>query len=308
MADLFFYLKQAQRFLHDARQEVLNPENLIEYINKGRREVAQRAQCVRRITPVSGACTTASVVAGGSGYTNPTVTITAPDYPSGAPTNPNGVQATALATTNNGAISAVYIQKGGDGYFQPQATITDPTGSGASVTVQTSPINVLNPGQEQYPFSSINVSMFPGVESVFYIRSVAVIYANYRYVLPMYSFSMYQAYIRQYPFQYQYVPTFCSQFGQGADGSFFAYPLPSQTYQWEFDCLCNPQDLIDNQSYDVIPSPWDDTVAYWAAHLAYLDLQNWNAAEYYFNKFDAMCLRKSNYARVGRIPNIYGRV
>jgi hypothetical protein len=134
-----------------------------------------------------------------------------------------------------------------------------------------------------------------------------VIYANYRYSLPMYAFSVYQAKIRQYPFQYQYVPCFASQFGQGNQGSFYAYPIPSQTYQWEFDLFCEPQDLVDDQSVDVIPNPWSDVVQYWAAFKGYSELQNFNAARYYLDMFDNMTQRKSNYARIGRSVSQYGR-
>ena len=307
MATLFDYLEQTQRFIRDARQDFVDPQNLINYINRARREVAGRTQCCRVLTPISGSVITAAVVAGGSGYTNPTVTITPPDFPSGRAPFPLGAQATALPIVQAGVIAAVDIQYGGSGYFQPQVTVTDATGTGAVVTAQISPINQLNPGQESYNFSDINVSMFPGVGAVFMIRSVSVIYANYRYSLPCYSFSVYQAMIRQYPYQYSYVPSFCSQFGQGASGSFYAYPLPSQIYQWEFDCTVLPQDLLDDQSVDIIPQPWDDVVPYFAAHLAYLELQNMNAGRYYLDLFDNMTLRKSQYARPGRATNPYGR-
>jgi hypothetical protein len=168
-------------------------------------------------------------------------------------------------------------------------------------------LNTLNQGQEVYNFSDVDLSQFPGVDSVYGVRSVSIIYSNYRYSVPVYAFSTYQAMIRQYPFQYQYVPTFGSQFGQGADGSFYMYPLPSQTYQLEWDCQCLPQDLEDDQSVEVIQAPWDDTVPYFAAHLAYLGLQNMNAGNYYLDLFDKMCLRKSTYARIGRVVNPFGR-
>ena len=132
MATLNDYLQQTQRFTREQGQSFLNPQDLIDYVNRARREVAMRSQCVRVLTPVSGAITTASVANPGSGYTAPTVVITAPDYPSGAGSNPNGAQATAAAIVQSGTIAAVNITYGGSGYFQPQATITDPTGTGAS--------------------------------------------------------------------------------------------------------------------------------------------------------------------------------
>lgn len=307
MATLNNYLKQATKFLHEKRQEHISPRDLIDYINVGRREVAERTQCVRRLTPISGSISGWKITNGGSGYINPMFTVSPPDFPSGNPINPNGLQATATGIISGGVITDIFSQIGGAGYFSPQLTITDPAGHGAIATPIVPGVNKLNPGQESYNFSDIDVSMFPGIDSVYAIKSVSVIYANYRYSLPMYAFSVYQAKIRQYPFQYQYVPCFASQLGQGNAGSFYAYPIASQTYQWEFDCFCVPQDLTDDQSVDVIPKPWDDVVPYWAAYMGYLELQNFNAAKFYLDLFDNMTLRKSNYARVGRAVNICGR-
>jgi hypothetical protein len=307
MATLFTYLRQAQRFLREGRQELINPEDLIDYINLGRREIAARTQCIRRLTPISGQIVSAIVVAPGTGYTAPTVSITPPDFPSGYQPSPGGAQATAGAVLSSGTIASVTIGFGGYGYFQPIISIVDPTGTGASISPSISQINRVVQSQEVYPFSGIYLGNWPGVDSVYMIKSVSMIYANYRYSLPLYDFSTYQAKIRQYPFQYQYVPTMCSQFGQGTDGSFYVYPLPSQTYQIEYDCFCLPQDLIDNQSVDVIPQPWADTVSYWAAYLGFSELGNLNAAKFYLDSFDAMTMRKSAYARPGRMTNPYGR-
>lgn len=308
MTTLFDYMKDTQRFLRDGGQDLLNPKNLITYINRARREVAMRAQLIRCTPPVSGSIVSWTVTNGGSGYSNsPTLTITPPDFPSGMPINPGGAQATASAIVEAGVITTIYSQFGGAGYFQPQMTISDTTGVGATATPVMSPMNLVYQGQEQYNFSDINLSMFPGVGSIYNVRSVSIIYQNYRYSLPCYSWTIYQAYIRQYPFQYQYVPSFFSQFGQGASGSLFMYPLPSQTYQSEFDCLCLPSDLNDNQDYEVLPAPWTDAVAYFAAAMAYEDIQNLNFSRYYHDQFEKRLLNYSNYARIGRAVNPYGR-
>lgn len=302
------YLQQLQRFTRDAKQDLLNPEDLLDYVNRARREVAERTQCIRRLTPISGPIVSGSVTVGGSLYSSsPTLTISTPDFASGQGAHPTGAQATGTLVVVGGTLTAVNITYGGDGYFAPVGTITDATGSGGSVGFSLAPINTLNQGQEVYKFSNINVSMFPGVDSVFAIQSASVIYANYRYSLPMYDFSTYQSRVRQYSSLYQYVPAFCSQYGQGADGSFYAYPLPSQTYQWEFDCFCLPQNLVNDLSVEAIPQPWQDVVPYYAAHLAYLELQNMNSAAYYMKLFDDMTLRKSQYARISRRVNPYGR-
>lgn len=308
MTSLNDYLMQTQSFLRDQRQDLFRPQDLIRYINRSRREVAMRTQCIRVLTPISGQIISATVVAAGTGYTSsPTITLSDPDFPSGTGPYPNGNQATALGIVQNGSLTAVDIQYGGEGYFQPTASITDSTGTGASVTLEMSPLNLLNQGQEVYPFSGIDLTASPGCQSVFAVQGISVIYANYRYSLPVYSFSIYQAQIRQYPFQYQYVPTMASQYGQGTGGSFYVFPLPSQSFQYECDCYCTPQDLVTNLSVEAIPEPWTDAIPYFAAHLAFLEIQNANFGKMYFELYDKMVQRYSNYARPGRVTNPYGR-
>lgn len=307
-ATLFDYMKQCQRFLRDAKCELLDPGDLVSYINQARREVAMRSQCLRVLPTISGSVVSASVIAGGSGYTNPVATITPPDSPSGFLPYPNGLQATANVTQIGGVVVSVDIEQGGSGYFIPQITISDLHGSGAEVTLATSVNNTLNEGQEQYPFSAVDLSPFPGIGSIYFVRSVSIIYSNYRYSLPMYSFSVYQSMIRQYvASQYQYVPTFCSQFGQGTAGTLFMYPPPSQTYQLEWDCQCLPQDLADDQSVEAIPDPWTDAVSYYAAHLAFLELQNGNTSRMYLDLFEKRMKDFGSFCRPGRVSNPYGR-
>lgn len=308
-ATLFTYQQRVQRFLREAKQDLVNPTDLVAYINQARREVAMRTQCLRVLTPVSGQCVTLSIVATGSGYTAPSIAITPPDFPSGTGPFPNGAQATATIAQAGGTISftGTSIIYGGSGYFQPLATIMDATGSGASVNVITEKLNVLNQGQEVYSFAGVNLAPFPGIQIVFAVLGISVIYANYRYSLPVYPFSTYQAQIRQYPYQYQYVPTTASQYGQGANGSFYVYPLPSQTYQYELDCFCLPQDLTTNLSVEAIPDPWTDAVGYFAAHLGMLELQNYNTARFYLELFETQLIKYSKSARPGRAINPYGR-
>jgi hypothetical protein len=196
----------------------------------------------------------------------------------------------------------------GAGYYQPQFIINDPTGSGAAATPNLSFINQLVLGQEAYPFSQVSLSstVFPGVASIYSIRSVSLIFSNYRFSLPCYSFSVYQARIRNYPLQYQYVPAVCAQYGQGTNGSFYMYPIPSQSYQLEWDCFCLPSDLNTDTDYEALPGPWTDAVPYFMAHLCYLELQNGNKARGYLDLFDRQMNRYSIAARPGRATNPNG--
>lgn len=307
MTSLNDYLQQTERLLRDQRQELLNPGDLTSYVNRARREVAMRSQCVRFITPISGSVSGISITAVGSGYTGgATVTITAPDFPSGGTTNPTGLQATATVNVTGGTLTSGSILVSGAGYFQPTASITG-AGTGASVTLTVGGVNKLVAGQEVYPFSSISLASFSGADSVYMIKSISLIYSNFRYSLPVYSFSDYQAKIRNYPYQYQWVPAFASQYGQGTSGSFYVYPIPSTGYQYELDCFCLPSDLTSNTSTEVLPAPWNEAVPYFASHLCFLELQNYNAAKFYLDLFDQFCNRYGVYARPGRAVNLYGR-
>jgi len=305
MTTLFDYMKETTRLLRESKQELINPNDMITHINRARRDIAMRSQCVRLLTPISGSVSTISIVAYGSSYTGATVAITAPDSPSGVAPFPTGNQATATITLSGTSISTVSVTNGGSGYFQPTASIIG-NGSGASVTLTVANINVLTTGQEVYPFSGIFLPT--GYASVYWVQNIAMIYANYRYALPIYPFSMYQAYVRNYPFQYQYVPTFASQYGQGTSGSFYVYPLPSQTYQYELDCLCIPSDLATNTDTEVLPLPWNEAVPYLATCYGFMALQNYNVANYYKQWYDEFVQRYSNYARGTRMVNPYGRV
>ncbi len=308
MASLNTYLRQTQRFLRDANQELLNPLDLIDYINQARREIALRAECIRILPPTSGALVSASVTAGGQGYTAPVVTVSLPDSPSGAGTYPSGNQATASAITAMGSITSILITYGGYGYFQPSIAITDPTGSGAAAVPVMQTLASTVPGQEVYPFSAFPISSFPGIASIHQVKSLSVIFSQFRYTLRYKSFSEYQALIRQYSSGfYQYVPSTFSQFGQGASGSLYVYPIPNQPYQLEADCLCLPLNLAVDADYEVLPDPWTDLVPYYAAHLAYLELQNFNFAKGYLDMFGEKMARFGCGVRGGRAPNMYGR-
>lgn len=305
---LYDYLKATEGLLRDRRQLMLNTDDLVTYINRARRDLALRTQSIRRMPPVSGAIMTIAVTAAGSGYTNPQVTITPPDFPNGQVLFPGGAQATATAQQIGGQISNVAVIFGGSGYFQPTVTITDPTGHGATAVPQVSPILTVNPFQEIYDFSNFPLGEFPGIRSVFAIFSGSLIFNNFRYMLLNYPWTQYQAFIRTYPQQYFYVPTVMSQYGQGAGGSMYLYPLPNALYQWECDCLCLPTDLDDDEDFEALPDPWPDAVPYFAAHMAYLELQNFNYARAMMDLYEKMTTRYSAGARPRLLVNPYGRL
>jgi hypothetical protein len=169
-----------------------------------------------------------------------------------------------------------------------------------------SPINLLAQGQEVYPFSSVDLTAFPGVQSVYWVRRASIIFSNWRYSTRVYSFTTYNAQIRTFPFQYQYAPFFCAQFGRGTGGSFFLYPQPSQPYQMEWDCQCLPADLVDDASPEAIPAPFTDAIPWLMAYYGMAELQNMNAAMFYKAQFDEWISRYQKYSLPGNAIDSYG--
>lgn len=304
---LYDYMETLSGFLRDRSQRNMNPADLIRYVNRARREIAMRSQCLRLVPPTSGSVLEIKVTNAGSGYTAPVVTISAPDLPNGQALYPNGAQATAVAQQIGGQISNAGVTFGGSGYALPTATISDPTGSGATLVCSTTPISTFNENQESYRFADFPVSTFPGIRSVFAVLDVSILYNNLRYTLLRFSFSDYQAFIRQYPFQFSYVPVaYCIQ-QDGVNGNILAYPFPSQQYAFEPDCLCLPIDLQTDRDYEAIGDPWTEGIPYLAAMFCYQELQNFNSARYYGDLFKEFSLRYATYARPRMISSPYGR-
>lgn len=307
MAVLSDYTKMTKSFLRDRGDKLLQLDDIETYVNRARRDIALRTQSIRIVPPISGPIVEIQVTNPGSGYTNPTVIVTPPDFPTGKLPYPAGSQAIATAQHVLGGISDISVVFGGDGYFQPTVTINDPTGVGATATAFTVPLNVTSLNQEVYNFVDFPVSQFPGVGFPFAALSVAMIYNGYRYTVAQYPFTVYQGFVRNYPQQYRYVPTIYSQYGQGVSGSLYLYPLPSHTYQFETDCLCLPTDLLDDGDYEAIPSPWQDAVPYMAAQLCYLELQNFNYARAMMELYNERVRRYSDGARPRYLGSLYGR-
>lgn len=307
MGALHEYMQTTQGFLRDRGQKLWNPEDIRRYVNRARREIAMRTQCIRRVPPIAGSIETIQLTAGGTGYTDPTVVISAPDQPNGEALYPNGAQATATAQRIGGVITNISVGFGGSGYRQPTVTITDPTGTGATATAQTTPVMTTNANQERYNFADFPISGFPGVRSVLSVLDCSILYNNLRYTLIRFAFSEYQAFIRNYPFQYSYVPVAYTQLGDGTQGSLLFYPFPSQEYAIEPDCLCLPIDLRTDEDFEAIGEPWSEGVPYLAAAYAYEEAQAFNNARYWHDRLKEMMPRYTTYARPRMIGSPYGR-
>ena len=302
------YLQQVRRLLNDnAGQQQYTDSDLTAYINEARSQIAAEGQCVRFLTPSSGAVASITVNTGGSGYVSPTIAIGAPNA-----VNP-GTQATAAAVLSGGTINSITVTNGGQGYFTPPLiTITDSSGSGATATAVLSYVNQTTFAQEVYNFSSVQFQSLtgaavPGYSYVLAVRTVAMIWGTFRYVTMKKSFSLYQAYARNYTSNYYYIPAVGCQFGQGQNGSLYLYPIADQAYPMEWDCLCVPIDLASDSDVEAIPYPWTSAVQYYAAWKATLGRGRFEDAKQFLGYYDGRMKKSRQEASPGAMINPYGR-
>jgi hypothetical protein len=279
------YLQQTQRLLGDQREERFNIADLTEWVNFARGHVASKSQCIRLLPPTSGSFATLTVPAGGggSGYTSaPTVTITAPDaYGVGF------TQATGNATIAGGAVTGYNIINAGTGYVNPEITISGGGGSGAKAAFTLTPFMATVPNQEVYPLAAADafIPSGVGIRSILSIQSIAVSWGSNKPILRQIDWSGFQAYCRSINLASTNWPTVWAQYAQGAAGSVYLFPIPSQVAQMEWDCYCQPIDLVDDDTVEAIPYPFTRAVPYYAAYQAYMSDQKRDFADYYEAKY-----------------------
>jgi hypothetical protein len=298
------YLQQTQTLLNDISETSFNRTDLIDYINEARSQIAGEGQCVRAIPYVGGVqsvyvSTYGSGGTAGSGY---------PLVFSGSSTS------SAVGTydvTSSGTVVNIVIISTGTGYTSTPTVSFG--GSGFSSGTAPQAYAVLSTGifcttnQEVYNFSDVDLSNLPGISNIIAVRSIALLWNTYRFVLIRHSFSKYQALIRTYTNTFSDVPRVAAQYGQGEAGSIYIYPVPNSNYIMEWDCVCDVLPLTDDTSFEAIPAPWNTAVSYYAASKALEGANDLQRSEWMFNKFEKFMKRARAQTQPGTVVNWYGR-
>lgn len=130
-------------------QSWFNLANFLAYSGNALVVRTDTAGQLNAVSTLTGRVATISIGTAGSGYTNATVTI-------GAPNISGGIQATATATITGGAISAITITNAGTGYSSaPSVSITgDGTSATATATIAQGGVKINN--LEDYTNKFIN--------------------------------------------------------------------------------------------------------------------------------------------------------
>lgn len=175
----------------------------------------------------------------------------------------------------------------------------------------------INPGQNQtalgvevVTFASVNPIIqanFPGVDSILGVITIAVSQGQtIKPVLDQKPWSEFQALYRSYNIGLENYPTVWAQYGQGASGSVYMWPIPSGSYPMDWDCYCLPAAMSSDSDPEVIPYPWTDAIQYYAAYKAYLNAQRPDDAQAMFDQFTLYMKRGTAFSNQVYIPGFYG--
>lgn len=293
------YSTRLQTILHDFSGTLYgSPLSSTALINQARARVALQGQCIRVLPPSSGSVASATITAHGSGYTSATVAISGPALP-------NGVPATAFVSVGGGQVIGLTIINPGSGYVSPPTATISGNGTGAVAQLFLTGLNATAQGQEKYNFASMNGNLPAGVTTIQNIFSVAVSQGNTRPMMRYMSFSEFQAYCRIFEGTQQDYPAVWSQYGQGALGSLYLFPIPSGTYSMDWDCVCLPADLNSDSDPEAIPYPWTEAVSYYAAYLCYQYAQRNDDAKNMLSEYNRLMLEARAWSASPAIPDIY---
>lgn len=300
------YRTGVRDLLHDPNANFYSVEAVDRWINRARRQVAQKGRCVRQLTPSRGSVSSITLNSAGAGYvTAPTVTISAPDA------NALGnVQATAIANISGGAVTGFTMTNNGAGYVAPPTvTLSGGGGTGAAGTPVTTPHITTIPNQDTYAnasLASVLDSLTPGLGDLLGIQSISVSWGAAKPVLAKRDFSWLQMYARSSTMLYQNYPRIWAPYGQGVTGSFIVWPIPMSYSAMEVDCYFSVLDLSDAQTVDLIPHPWDEPVMYYAAYLAFLNAQRQDDARTMLGEHERLMTQARAVTTTDTTPDPYG--
>lgn len=293
------YITAVQSLLHDASAVFYSVASITTFINTARLQVAAEGECCRALpSPTAGVSGVTGLV-GGSGFTAATVTFSAPQTA--------GVTATGTASVGGGQVTGITIVLNGSGYnMPPSATITG-NGTGASATAVLQAANQTLVGQEVYPFAPVNAFLPTGYASVLSVKSIAVPWGSLKPTLRWTDWGTFQAMYRAYSIGLQNYPQVWAQFGQGALGSIYLWPIPSQVLGMDWDCACLPIALASDTDPEAVPYPFTDAIPFYAAYLAFLNAQRSADADMMFKRYSMYMQRARAFSMQSMVPNYYDR-
>jgi hypothetical protein len=251
--------------LNDINFSFTSKNQLVRWINEGRRNLAKNTGCVRRW------------ISGQSAFgaqAQPNYAIPGAMTPSSIPDAlPYGQGATTGGAFSDAFGSAFNTGSAGSSI-----------GAVATLTMQTIP------GVERYPyrgfFNAPLQAQHAGVDSIQDVITCAVNWGGVdRPALDWMPWDDFQAYCRAYAVLNTSYPSVWSTLNDGAQGELWLFPIPSQAGDIELDCFCLPKRIYSNDDFEAIPDGFTEMVKFATAELVYLSSKRYADAEQMRNQY-----------------------
>lgn len=265
MSSLSWYLNDTAQLLRDTRYQFTTQAQMTRWINLARRQIALRTGCIQIIIPGQ---------------------------------SPFGASAQAGYAIPGAMVPGML----------PGSNANNANSAGANSTTSNS-FNTIA-GVEMYPYSYGNAYLKAGnqgVKSIVYVSNVSVSWGGIRPTMNWMPWEDLQAYARSYNVGAFAYPFAWSSLGVGENGQVWLFPCPSTDSpgEMEWQCNCIPVDLVDDNTYEAIPHPYQSAVKYYAAYMCYLGSQRTGQAEIMRNLFNDQLDISTVGSDMGHVPDYY---
>lgn len=154
-------------------------------------------------------------------------------------------------------------------------------------------------GQPNYNFSAITLSG-SGIGSALAVRMIG---AAGKILSPRPFEWMFEYYIA--PLVASGTPVDWSQLGQGTGGTLYLGPTPNAVWTMTLDVVATPDDLVTDADAESLPWPFRDAVPYYAAYMALLTTQQFEAAERHYQIYERFVARARAIGTPTVLPEQY---
>ncbi len=294
------YVAQVRSLIHDPSASDLTDAQILTLVNNARLRTAQDLRVCRQFIsglntisqqetyPLNGWVGGVIVTNGGANYANGTTAVF---------TGGGGSGAAATVIVSGGVVMGINMTNWGGGYTSTPSLALANVGSGSGATFQ------VVAGLMIHDILTMTVlwNGAPAPQS-----SLAVTFDW----LP---FMAFQAFCRAYRGTFSNPGAYTVHYGttsptmQTADArAFYIYPIPNQAYTLEMDVsiLPSPLQALTDVDYQIV-TPWNDAVQYFAAHLAFLGLQQFAQAGSLKGIYESRCRELPATGYVRRVHNAY---
>jgi hypothetical protein len=144
------------------------------------------------------------------------------------------------------------------------------------------------PGVELYPYNfgkPYARQALQGVNAIYDVANVAISWGAAKPALAYLPWQDLQAYARSYNVLVTSYPQIFSTSGDGENQQVWLYPIPTQAIEMEWDCFCSPAAINNPGDYDCIPAPFDDSIKFYAAGMAFFQSYRYANAGAMFELF-----------------------